>query len=553
MDEVETVLKVLLGIAVLVAHLYNVASKARAAAPRPDAPPKKAPKPPKPQKPRAAPLPPADRGARARPPAVTGGAAAAAAKRADEARRKALARIERLNRAAAELAGAARVERANRRFVEALAGYLPRELARARDAVSRGGDARGAGAIADEAETVMVEIQSLMRQRRDPGLLPELGDADAFADACYAPIMDFAKAEGLPLRSSAPATQLTDFDLSIWTGFIRTSIAPIFLPADFFSTALRWPALAHEIGHDFLASVEGLEGNLRRELGLPSADAGARPLPFGAGGLDASDLGRVFGAWFEEIFCDVFGTLMCGPAYVVTMSECFASRLDPRRILIVFPDQTGSRYDTHPPAHLRVLVGCAVLERAGFTDDARSLQEAWARRHGGGAYPLDRLLFPIGRQLAALPLGFFADIARALVERLYAGPLKALSGFGLQDVSGLDYGPHEHMESLRARDALLGGRIPGVRDPRAILAGAVLAAAQRPELEPRILAAARAAIPAAGTGEARPDAFTIGGDPAGRAGPIETDRRAVLEALVLREILGPPKALRGSRARRAGL
>jgi hypothetical protein len=236
---------------------------------------------------------------------------------------------------------------------------------------------------------------------------------------------------------------------------------------------------------------------------------------------------------------------MCGPAYVVTMSELFTARGDPRRSLIVSSDATGSRYDVHPPAHLRVLVGCAVLERAGFTDDARALQEAWSRRHGDVAYALDRLLFPVGQQLLALPFSLFADVARALVDRLYAGPLKALSGFGLQDVSGLDYGPHEHQESLRARDALLGGRVPTVRDPRAILAGAVLAAKQRPELEPRILAAARAAIPAVGTGEARPDAFAPAGAPAGRAGALETDRRAVLEALVLREILGPPMALRG--------
>lgn len=48
-----------------------------------------------------------------------------------------------------------------------------------------------------------------------------------------------------------------------------------------------------------------------------------------------------------------------------------------------------------------------------------------------------------------------------------------------------------------------------------------------------------------------PDAFTIAAAPA-PAGAIETDRQALLEAMVLREILGPPLALRG-RPRRVRL
>ncbi|MCC6556203.1 MAG: hypothetical protein IT372_24850 [Polyangiaceae bacterium] len=548
MKDLGDYIALMIGILMLVGQLLGKLAEARRNAPAP------APEP----RPRARPpavKPPG--GSVARPPApgrapspAAMARAAAAAKAAQEASRRARERLDKLERKVADFAAELRLERANRRFGEALAGYASREIAFARDTLLRTGDVQTAGAAVDRVKVVLAEIRTLARQRRDPELLPELGDADAFAAACYAPVIAFARAEGLPLRTAHPATQLADFDLAIWTGFIPTSIAPIFLPPDFFSTPLRWPALAHEIGHDFLASIEGLEPALRRELGLPSAEYGGRPLPFGAGGLDASDLRRVLGAWFEEIFCDVFGTLMCGPAYVVTMIELFAATGDPREILVVSPDETGTRYDCHPPPRVRVQVGCAVLERAGFVTDAAELRAAWLARHREDEYDLDRLLFPIGRTFAALPFSIFDEMAREVVERLYAGPLRALSGFGLQDVSGLDYGPHEHMEAQRARDALLARRVPAVRDPRAILSGAVLAARARPDLEAQILANARAAIPALGTGEVRPDAFNPAG--ATGAGAAEVSREAVIEALVLREILAPPRALRGRR-RHAGL
>ena len=39
--------------------------------------------------------------------------------------------------------------------------------------------------------------------------------------------------------------------------------------------------------------------------------------------------------------------------------------------------------------------------------------------------------------------GYQTAVLAPLVERLYSGPCDALGGFGLQDISGLDYVPHE--------------------------------------------------------------------------------------------------------------
>ena len=103
---------------------------------------------------------------------------------------------------------------------------------------------------------VVDEVALLVQQRQDPTLRAELGDADALAEACYAPIIEFARTRGLALTCSG-RDRAGDFDLGIWTGFIPTPIAPIFLPTDFFARAAWWPAIAHEIGHDFLASSPG--------------------------------------------------------------------------------------------------------------------------------------------------------------------------------------------------------------------------------------------------------------------------------------------------------
>ena len=467
----------------------------------------------------------------------------AATERAAAERRIKLERtLAALDRRVAAMVETARLERANRRFVHALTEFFPQELARVRQLVRdtkgelRPGLERAAGSLAARLD----EVEALMVQRRDPDLRAKLGDADRLAEVCYQPIIDFARAKNLPLTTGYPATQLTEFDLAIWVGFIPTSIAPIFLPREFFDRTAWWPALCHEIGHDFLASVRGLEPRLRADLDLPSAEVGSRPLVLTRQGLDLAQIPRLFGGWFEELFCDVFGTMMCGPAYVATMAQLFGATGDVREVLFVPLDDTGERYDPHPPRHLRLLAGCAVLERAGLHADARRLRAEWNAKHTQARGP-DRILFPVAGGVVSLPLELFTPILTRIVEKLYAGPCDALDGFGLQDISGLDYGPHEHAEGLRARDALLRGQVPGARDPRAVVAGAVFAALARPGDEAQILANVRAAIPALGTGETRPDAFS---DAVPLAGPLQLDRAALVDAIVLREVLARPRPRR---------
>ncbi|MCG8425533.1 MAG: hypothetical protein MJE77_47245 [Proteobacteria bacterium] len=386
-----------------------------------------------------------------------------------------------------------------------------------------------------ELQVVFGAIEVFIRQRQIPGTRRALGDADAFAAACYQPVLDFAQVNLPEMTSAQPVAVLTPFDLSIWTGFIPTGLAPLFLPRDFFANLRWWPALAHEIGHDFLAATGQAEDLVRDELGLPDESTGQRPLEFAAGGLHPAELFRVFGAWFEEVFCDVFGTMMLGPAYGYTMIELFAEPDSPDRTVKVAIDFTGLRYDVHPPRTLRVLSCCRLLELMGEDEAAGEIAAEWNELHGEP----DAILFPISGGTLGIPLDAMIEIlGKAVIERLYSDQLGGFDGHSLSDIPGLAYGPHRAAEARRACDEILAGRVPSGQDARAVVAGAVLAWRQARPRHDEFLALARRAI--VGVAETREDVYSrIEASPSPGDQP-GTDLR---EAFLLHTLLSPPPSL----------
>ncbi|RMH43422.1 MAG: hypothetical protein D6689_05205 [Deltaproteobacteria bacterium] len=462
--------------------------------------------------------------------------------RAWDAERTALVdRLRAIEARAEHLATGARLERATYRFVDTLEEFVAaraRRLAVALEGVDAAPPAE-ALARARELEVVLRWVEGMIDSRRTGPLRAALGDADAFAAACYEPIAEFARAEGLPLTSNAPVCVLGAFDLSIWTGFIPTGLAPIFLPRDFFDRIVRWPALAHEIAHDFYNATRGFDGALRAQLGLPPAEIGARPLAIGPQGLTVGQLRAVFGAWLEELFCDVFGALMCGEAYAWTMIEEFARPDAPGEVVAVGIDPSGRLYDEHPPRHLRVEVVARALDAAGCAQPARAVLANWNERHGGEP---DGIYFPMGGGYVGLPIEPLRALAHDLADRLYGEPLDALYGFRLADVPGVDLGPHELAEMERVRDELVAGRVPHRTDARAVVAGAVLAWRAAPEREREFLSLARRAIAAEGTFEVAQDAYTLPADRLAVARPAAGSALDPREAFVLHTVLSPPPA-----------
>lgn len=451
---------------------------------------------------------------------------------------RALAKI--VERAEAEATRCA-IEEQNERLVDTLSRCI---AGRARTAMGRLRRKDTPAAILD-AERVVGELSFLLEvtsdlanQRRDPEKLLLLGDADALAEACYRPLFEHARGAGIRLLTSRAVTFLGDKDLGIFTGFIPTGLAPIILPTAWATEIGWWPALAHEIGHDFHASVVGFDTELRRRTGF----ADGRGLPGPKRGLTQADVTAAHAAWLPEIFADLFGTMMLGSAYVTTMMWKFADPKSPARVVTVQPVAADewTEYDEHPPAHLRVVLSCRLLATIGFPVEARALEDEWRQRHESP----EVLLVPTrGKTFYTVTERPYLECGEALIAGIYQWGFSSLAGFSLRSIPGLDLGPREHQAALEAKDVFLAGQPSATPDPRCLIAGAVLAWKERPALSARVLRAARATIASVGVSRAQLR-LRAAREEEGTLDPTTADAQAWREAFLLGEALAPPAGSR---------
>jgi hypothetical protein len=392
--------------------------------------------------------------------------------------------------------------------------------------------------------TVLRGLDALLRylktmaQQRMYGGASFVGDADAMADACYAPILEFARAQGLDLRTSQPVVVTGDWDLSIVPRFASTRVAPLRLPVGFERSLWRWPAIAHEVAHDFYYSLEPLDRELHARLGLPHEVE----LPMSSGELDGAWLRQLFGAWLPEVFADVVGTVTLGPAYVETMRRAFRNPSSPQRTAAIFQD--NALIDEHPPARLRLYMATRVLHHLGRHEEADALWERWEAEHADV-----RLYYlPLGGQWVGLSDEALHSIADSFVDELIQGAWPELEGFHLRDIPGLAYLHAEHAEVERISDQLARGETVHA-EARWIMAAAVLAAAAQPTLHDHILEAARRSI--VGVGAKAEEAPPARRRPSGKIGETLvaslSQPNAIQEAIILGAAFTPYKRPRWTR------
>ena len=349
--------------------------------------------------------------------------------------------------------------------------------------------------IADETTVLrglaalLRHLQAMARQRSYGGSSFQ-ADADKMADACYAPLLELARVQGLKLRTSQPITVTGDWDLSIVPRFASTRVAPLRLPVGFENSLWRWPAIAHEVAHDFYYSLDGLAQSLHQRTGLPLEVQ----MPASAAEVDGAWLRGLFGAWLPEIFADVFGTVSLGPAYVESMRRTFRNPSSPQQTAAILQD--NHLMDEHPPARLRLFMATRVLHHLGRHDEANALWDQWERDHSGV-----RLYYlPLGGQWVGLADETLHSIANSIIDVLVQSAWPELEGFHLLNIPGFAYLHGEHAEVQRLMRGLARGEtVSG--DVRWIMAAAVLAAMAQPSLHDSILDAARRSI--VGLGEER--------------------------------------------------
>jgi hypothetical protein len=380
-------------------------------------------------------------------------------------------------------------------------------------------------------------LERMADQRRDEALAELVDDADTLAEACYRPVVEYCRTNGVPLASDRAATVFGD-GCSPWLGRLDdpTGLAMLHLPWTWMAEVHRWPAIGHEVGHDFYDSVAGLDDEVLRRHGLLGYVDDDEVLD-GRSGVGMRDIDRIVTTWRRELVADAFGAMMFGPAYAVTTAAIFASPAAPREALTVDVDDSGARYEVHPPGHIRVAAVCRLLARMGHGALGVSLEQRWRAQHGQPS----GILLPIPEGWLQIPDEIFLDRIGALTASLYQEGYSALRDIPLASMPGFDFGPREHEAALRARDAFVAGTVPPLADARLLIAGAVLAWAERPADGARVLRAARLAVgklPLRVAGDA---------SPARAASTPELIRDAFLLDLVL----SPPVSARWTRAQYA--
>ncbi|MGD8394943.1 MAG: hypothetical protein PVF43_05670 [Candidatus Eiseniibacteriota bacterium] len=425
------------------------------------------------------------------------------------------------------------------RLATVLDHSMTRHLAAVRqrsDSLEAGGDQVGEAELAQATHAIYAELTRLgelleitgqmVAQRRDPETCQVLGDADALAEACYRPILDFCRHHGIEAHSNVPMTLLHPGGTALHVSFLADQLAPITLPHAVRHEPWRWPAIAHEIAHDLMVTVPGFLDELAGHLGLDPAtlerrapgtgsDRPGGDAPDGASsaadsahrdeiddeawstesGLDPAIERTLFLAWMEEIAADVIGVLMIGPAYLRAMTALFA-RPDALLEVLAIPVAADGTLDPHPPRHLRVHLTAHVLRRMGYGSRGAELRRQWDTLHGEP----EAFAVVTSELQQLLPAAALIERANDLGDRLYNAEMQVMAGHRLADVPGLEFGTGHLRRAETAARSLARG-VPAAFDARSLIAAATEAALDDPSQCGKVQAALRTSIVGVGTRE----------------------------------------------------
>ncbi len=426
-----------------------------------------------------------------------------------------------------------------------LLGEEQRELIGLVDGVSerfRAGDIAVLGELDERLswETLRVRaVEHMLAVRLSPELGPHMADADTLASALAEPLVEFARAQNLSLPEKQVVCVPRDAGgEAIWFGLLPRGYPTVFVPENFSADLLRWPALAHEMGHLMWREVPGLGEELRRKTGLTNASF---LLPPG----DSFDLRGCYSSWLEELFCDTVAAVQLGPPALRGMVHIFSAEGGPAASRPWVIAAANQRYLQHPPPGLRVMLTAHVLRCQGFSGEIERILASW--RRGAGDCPGFTLPI-VGGGATILVEESVVTPGRKLVELFTSEELESLQGFPLPSIPGFSLTPGLWGRVERARDALLAGGAPA-EAPRVLIAAAVEASVRLPGIERQL--AERVARAIIGRGEPERGlrsalaAFELGAS-------VGTPAASWRDAVVLREVLRRPRGLSSPSRRAAG-
>jgi hypothetical protein len=199
-------------------------------------------------------------------------------------------------------------------------------------------------------------------------------------------------------------------------------------------------AVLHEVSH-----------NLHSDLGLSRViprNIARSILRAGYGRFVAS----VWTRWNRELFADVSGLLLGGPAIVASLMDVVGR--SPATAL------TYSSRGPHPTPYLRSFISIELLRRMGFPDEAEEYRRMWNR-----LYPNPRA----GNLPRAL-LESFPEVNRLVVDTVCFQPYQELGNKSLAQV--IPFAPKEQQMVEEAARRLAAGIDPGIIPERFMIGAA---------------------------------------------------------------------------------
>lgn len=206
-------------------------------------------------------------------------------------------------------------------------------------------------------------------------------------------------------------------------------------------------AIHHEVGHN-LQNDLGLWHEMPHHLLLNLRRAGIPDV-----------VARLWARWHKEIWADLCGLLLGGPALVTSLIGVVAR--SPQATLAF------SAGGVHPTPYLRVLINLELLQRLGFSDQAVSFRRLWQR------------LYPAPQQGNIPPqlLATFTQSNRIVVDTMCFQPYPQLGNKRLVDV--VQFRPTHQAMVAEAAQRIAAGVDPGIIPARFLVGAARWAFARR--------------------------------------------------------------------------
>jgi hypothetical protein len=206
-------------------------------------------------------------------------------------------------------------------------------------------------------------------------------------------------------------------------------------------------AIHHEVSHNIQSDL-GLWEVVPRRIAPPLIAAGLPP-----------DVARTWARWHKEIWADLCGLLLGGPALVTSLMGVVAR--SPRATLGF--NSSG----VHPTPYLRVLINLELLRRMGFMAEAEAFDRLWRR-----LYPR-----PDAGNLPPAMLATFPRANRLVVDTICFQPYAQLGGKRLADV--VCFRPAHQAMVAEAAGRIAHGVDPGIIPLRFLVGAARWALARR--------------------------------------------------------------------------